>query len=398
MEADVLVVGAGPSGSAVSILLARSGHRVLLVDRALFPRDKPCAEYLSPACTPLLAHLGVLDAILATSPQHLQGMRITNYRGHSCWGRFVHDERAIYGLALPRITLDHLLMQQAQQEGVTVRTGCWVRRPLIEGRSIRGVYAQEGTRQVTLRAKLVIAADGLHSTLARRLGLIRRVRWLQHVAMVTHYTDVSHAQPWGELFLIPSGYIGLAPVDNNIMNVSVVLHTPQLAASRDPHEVLFEKTLRAHPELCQRFAQARRVKPVRAIGPMAQRTAWPQHDGILLTGDAAGFFDPFTGQGIYLALYSATLAAATAHGALSTDNLTVRYLQRYSRAHRQAFHDKYRFSALIQLGIRMPWLANRIVERLAQHPRLADTVVGVAGDVIAPQAVLSWHFATQLLR
>ena len=113
MEADVLVVGAGPAGAAVSILLARQGYRVLLVDRATFPRDKACAEYLSPACNHLLAQLGVLEAVLAASPQRLQGMRVTDHRGRSCWGRFVHQGQCLYGLALPRLVLDHLLVQQA---------------------------------------------------------------------------------------------------------------------------------------------------------------------------------------------------------------------------------------------------------------------------------------------
>jgi flavin-dependent dehydrogenase len=130
---------------------------------------------------------------------------------------------------------------------------------------------------------------------------------------------------------------------------------------------------------------------------MAQRTAWPQQGGILFVGDAAGFFDPFTGQGIYLALHSATLAATMAHRALCARDLSAQYLQHYYRTHQQAFHAKYRFSELIQLGIRLPWLANRLIERLARRPALADTVVSVAGDMVAPQAVLSWRFAKQLL-
>ena len=89
MEPDVLVVGAGPAGAAVSMLLARQGYRVLLVDRATFPRNKAYAEYLSSACTQLLAQLGVLDAILTAAPQRLQGMRVIDHQGRSCWGRFI---------------------------------------------------------------------------------------------------------------------------------------------------------------------------------------------------------------------------------------------------------------------------------------------------------------------
>jgi flavin-dependent dehydrogenase len=299
-------------------------------------------------------------------------------------------------LALPRLVLDHLLVQQACREGVELRTGLWVRQPLLEGRRVRGIQGVQAQRQVTVRARLVIAADGLHSALARRLGLVRRVRWLHHVALVTHYAGVHPLQPWGEMFLIPSGYIGLAPVSDTLVNVSVVVRAAHLAAAQHTPEVFVAQTVQAHPELRQRFARAVRAKQLLVTGPMAQRTACPQHDGILFIGDAAGFFDPFTGQGIYLALHSAGLAAAVAHGALASGDFSARYLRRYVRAHQQAFHDKYRLSALIQLGLRVPWLANHVIGRLARRPTLADAVVGVAGDVVSPRTVLSWRFATQV--
>ena len=397
MEADVLVVGAGPAGAAVSILLARQGYHVLLVDRATFPRDKACAEYLSPACTPLLAQLGVLEAVLAASPQRLQGMRVTDYRGRSCWGRFVHDGQGLYGLALPRLVLDDLLVRQACREGVELRTGLWVRRPLLDGQRVGGVHGLHTRQPVMVRARLVIAADGLHSTLARRLGLVRRVRWLQHVALVTHYAGVHPLQPWGEMFLIPSGYIGLAPVSETLVNVSVVVRAARLTAAPHNPEAFVTQTVQAHPELRQRFAGAVRAKQLLVTGPMAQRTACPQQDGILFIGDAAGFLDPFTGQGIYLALHSAVLAATVAQRALASGECSARQLCSYVRAHQQAFRDKYRFSALIQLGLRVPWLANHVIGRLARRPTLADTVVGVAGDFLSPKVVLSWRFATQVL-
>jgi len=398
MEPDVLVVGAGPAGAAVSILLARQGYHVLLVDRATFPRDKACAEYLSPACTPLLAQLGVLDAILTAAPQRLQGMRVIDYRGRSCWGRFIQDGKCLYGLALPRLVLDHLLVEQACREGVELRTGFWVRRPLLDGQRVCGVSGQQAQYRETVRARLVIAADGVQSTLARRLSLVQRIHWLRHVAFVTHYAGIHPVRPWGEMFLIPSGYIGLAPVSDSLVNVSVIVRAAHLAAAKKTAQAFFAQTVQAHPELQQRFAQAIRVKNLLTTGPMAQRTACPQQDGIMFIGDAAGFFDPFTGQGIYLALHSATLAAAVAHRALCSGAFSADDLGSYFLAHRQAFRDKYRLSALIQLGLRVPWLANRVIDRLARRPALADIVVGVAGDFVSPQAVLSWRFATQVFR
>jgi flavin-dependent dehydrogenase len=250
---------------------------------------------------------------------------------------------------------------------------------------------------VTVRARLVIAADGLYSTLGRRLGVIRRIRWLRHVALVTHYANVRGRQSWGEMFLIPHGYIGLAPVTDDLMNVSLILRTAQWARVKGKPEIVLEQALQTHPELRQRFARAVQVKRVLTVGPMAQRTRCPSYGGILFVGDAAGFFDPFTGQGIFLALHGAALAAATAHHALSCGDCSAQRLRHYFLAYRQAFGDKYRLSVLIQLGLRVPWLTNRVIARLASDPALADALVGVTGDFLPPKMVLSWRFARHLL-
>jgi flavin-dependent dehydrogenase len=162
-------------------------------------------------------------------------------------------------------------------------------------------------------------------------------------------------------------------------------------------ERILEQSLQAHPELRQRFITAERVKKVLATGPMAQRLRWPWQDGILFIGDAAGFFDPFTGQGIYLALQSAALAAVTSHQALGSGDVSASRLRTYFLAHHHAFHDKYRLSEVLQLGLRVPWLANYVIRRLAHEPSLADTVVGVTGDFLSPRTVLSWRFARRVL-
>jgi flavin-dependent dehydrogenase len=196
------------------------------------------------------------------------------------------------------------------------------------------------------------------------------------------------------MFLLPTGYLGLAPVGENLMNVSLVTHKRHFQAAHP--EAFFEATLRSHAELRQRFAHATRVKDFLTVGPMAQRLVCPPYDGILFIGDAAGFLDPFTGQGIYLALHSAYLAAKTAHHALSHEDVSRQNLRPYYDAHHHDFRHKYRLSALIQLGLRVPGVADRVINRLARTPTLADTVVGVAGDFLSPREVLSWRFATRL--
>jgi flavin-dependent dehydrogenase len=149
---------------------------------------------------------------------------------------------------------DHLLVEQACREGVELRTGFWGRQPLLDGQRVYGVSGQQAQYRETVRARLVIAADGVQSTLARRLGLLQRIYWLQHVAFVTHYIGVHSMQPWGEMFLIPSGYIGLAPVRDTLINVSVAVRAVQLAATKKTSQAFFAQTVQAHPELRQHFA------------------------------------------------------------------------------------------------------------------------------------------------
>ena len=202
--------------------------------------------------------------------------------------------------------------------------------------------------------------------------------------------------PGETIFLIPSGDVGLAPVSDALINVSVVVCAAHLAAAQKTSQAFFAQTVQAHPELRQRFARTIHIKGLLTIGPMAQCTACPQQVGIMFRGDAAGVFDPFTSQGIYLALHSVTLAAAVAHRAVCNGALSADALRSYFLAYRQAFRDKYRLSTLIQLGLCVPWLANPIIDRLARRSMLTDIVVGVAGDCVSLTVVLSWRFAAQV--
>ena len=202
---------------------------------------------------------------------------------------------------------------------------------------------------------------------------------------------------WGEMFLIPGGYIGLAPVGDDCVNVSLVMRASRFATLGHRPEVALDRAIQAHPELAARFTHAVRTKAVLTTGPMAQRLVPPHYDGIVFTGDAAGFIDPFTGQGIFLALRSAELAAEVVHQALQRGDVSAQALQRYVRAHQHAFREKYCLSMGIQLGLRVPWVANAVIARLVQRPTLADTVVSVTGDFLSPREVLSWRFARRMV-
>jgi geranylgeranyl reductase family protein len=392
---DAVVVGAGPAGSATALLLARAGVRVLLLDRARFPRDKPCSEYLSPETTRVLGRLGggVLESVAAASHARLTGMKVVAPSGAAMVGRFGRcGERFSY--ALPRTSFDTILRHAAEAAGAVVREGVKVEDLVYDRGAVGGVIAQE-----TYRARVVVGADGLRSVVARRFGAggvrtspPRRVAFSAHVSGVDDVTDV------GEMHIGRTGYVGLGPIGDGVTTVALVV--PVRALKGRPR---FFDALERFPGLAGRFDPRRLVRRVLVTGPFAQ---WSRQSvtlgapgapggggGALLVGDAADFFDPFTGQGIYSALHGAELAAAAVIAALATGAS----LRAYARARRAAFAGKWLLERLIALAVGWPALAERVVGRLARRPDLADLLVRATGNCVPARSVLAPGVLARLL-
>ncbi|MFI5239460.1 MAG: NAD(P)/FAD-dependent oxidoreductase, partial [Gemmatimonadales bacterium] len=315
MKTQVIVVGAGPGGSSTAWHLAQFGIDVLLLDRATFPRDKVCAEYLSPQASRILSSMGAMEEVDASGPAHLTGMRVRAPNGCEIHGSFVarHGYRAFRdrGIAVRRSVLDAILVQRAQSAGAQLIERARVIDVLrAASGAVCGVSLidRDGVRRV-LRASLVIGADGLRSVVGRRLGLTRVSRIPRRLAFVAHFRNVPEVSEVGEMHVERDGYVGIADVGNGLTNVALVV--PARAArdaATDPDGIL-DHWLASHPHLAERFGAAERIEPVRATGPFASSTRRAWAHGAALVGDAADFFDPFTGEGVYSALRGGELLA-----------------------------------------------------------------------------------------
>ena len=375
---DVIVVGAGPAGSATARLLAKAGARVLLLDRARFPREKPCSEYLSPESTRVLERLGteVLDAVAAAAPARLTGMKVVAPSGTGVVGRF-----DTFSFALSRTTFDCILRDAAEAAGAEVREGVKAEELIYEGGAVGGVVARatgNGKRE-TIRARVVVGADGLRSVVARRLGKVIRTAPYR-VAFTAHVADACDVDDLGEMHVGRPGYVGLGPIGAGVTTVALVL--PLAEARRG--ERFFDE-LNRFPGVAGRFDPRRIVRRVLATGPFARWSRRPAANGALLVGDAADFFDPFTGQGIYSALRGAELAAAAIVDTLATGAS----LQRYARARRREFAGKWLLERLIGVAVGWPALIERVVGRLIRRPELADLLVRATGNCIPARAALA---------
>jgi flavin-dependent dehydrogenase len=404
---DVIVVGGGPAGASTAYQLARQGARVTILDRARFPRAKACAEYLSPQASRILSEMGALDAVDRAGAAHLTGMVVRAPNGAALRGDFVaeHGFRAFRdrGLALRRTKLDPILLDRAREVGALVREGVRVADLVSSpGGRVSGVsLLDEGGMRSTLHADLVVGADGLRSVVARRLGLSRVARWPRRLALVAHFERFGEMQEWGEMHVErDAGFVGLASVDDGLTNVAMVV---PYAAARDvsaDRDGFFDRWLSARPQLASRAAQGRRVSSVQVTGPFASHARRSWAPGAALVGDAADFFDPFTGEGIYAGLRGGELLAPfaiRALGASSTRDADAE-LAGYHRARRAEFAGKWIVERLIGAAVGYAPAMNYFARTLEARKDMADLLVGVTGDFVPAREVLRPGYLLNLFR
>lgn len=402
-DASVIVVGGGPAGAAVATFLARAGEDVLLLDRARFPREKPCAEYLSPEASRVLDALGVLTQVEAAGAAQLDGMLVRAPNGRSFHGSFAAARgfRGFRdrGLALRRIALDPIVLGAARAAGARIEEGAKVTALVHAQGRVAGVVSEADGRRVVRRAKLVIGADGLRSQVARRLGLASHAWWPRRVAFVAHYRGVGGMGRAGEMHVHADGYAGLADVGHGETNVAVVVPARLARDEKGDAAGFMDRWLAARPQLASRLGGATRLGAVRATGPFASRARRAWAPGAALVGDAADFFDPFTGEGIYAALAGGELLAPFAlEAARGTPAAADRALAAYDDARRRAFAGKWRVERLIGAAVGAPPLMNHAARVLTRAPHLADLLVGVAGDVVPADSLFSPRVLAHFLR
>ena len=400
---QAIVVGGGPAGAATAWALASQGLDVVVVDKAHFPRDKPCAEYLSPQGSRILDAMGVLKRVESAGAAQLAGMRVRSPDGGIIHGEFAaqHGFSGFRdrGLALRRRHLDPILQGAARDAGASIRDGVSLQSLIRDGDTVRGVVVRDDQGEHELHAPLVIGADGLRSTVARSLNLSARLPWPRRVAFVAHYTQVRDMGAHGEMHVERDGYVGLADVGHGETNVAIVVPKALAKDAAGDAAGFMTRWLASHPQLAPRFEGATRVSAVRATGPFASHARRGWAPGAALVGDAADFFDPFTGEGIYAALRGGELLGGFAGDAIraTSPQAARRALQAYDKARVAEFRQKWLVERVISAAVSSPMLMNHAARVLGRRRDLADILIGVTGDFVPPAAVLRPSFLLHFL-
>ena len=404
LDAEVIVVGGGPAGASTAHFLARAGIDVLVLDRAKFPRDKTCAEYLSPQASRILSDMNVLDEIERTRPAHLAGMRVRAPDGHFADGEFgsTHGFRPFrdYGLAVRRTVLDGIVLSGARAAGARVEELARVTDVTRDqaGRVSGVTVIGPDGKARGLTSKLIVGADGLRSLVGKRLGLTYTSRFFpKRLALVTHYRNVRGVGALGEMHVDHDGYFGIVDVGGGLMNVAVVVPMSRAREIGEGRAAFLEQWIASRPHLAERFIGAERVGEVRATGPFAteSRPAWAP--GAALVGDAADFFDPFTGEGMYAALRGGEMLSPFIVEALKGGTRhESTALAAYETARRNEFGGKWKLERIVGMAIAYPYFLNNAAKALSRRKEMADLLVGVAGDFIPTSLVLNPRFLFNL--
>ena len=376
---DVLIVGAGPAGSVAATLLARAGAQVRLIDRAVFPRDKLCGDTVNPGTLAVLRRLGLADEADGEGLP-VEGMIVSGEGGVSVTGRY---PRGLRGRAICRRKFDSALVEEARRAGVsfedgTAATNAIVRagdRPVVVGAQVRA----KGAR-TELRARVTIAADGRCSALARELRMGVAPRHPRRWAIGAYFHGVHGVSALGEMHIRAGRYIGIAPVPGGLVNVCLV--KPSHAADptmRNPTATL-RRELAQDAGLRDRFADADLVSAPVVLGPLAveANTRVQSPDGLLVAGDACGFIDPMTGDGLRFAVRGGELAAQAALQALEHGWSGVH--RRLAAARCREFAWKWRFNRALRALVASPSTVALAGHTARVAPMAVRALIACAGD------------------
>jgi len=367
---DVLVSGAGPAGTALAAALAQAGASVLLVETAVHPRPKACAEYASPRIAEELARIGVpptwTDAAI-----RLRGMDL-HAGGTSMPIRYADAAGPREAWGVDRRRFDANLARHASAAGAQLRERTRLVGLVTEGSRVRGARLRDLAtgREEMVTAGWTVGADGTRSSVSRLLGVDRPVRFPRRLGLVAHYAGVAGLTDHGEMHVGRGYYVGLAPTPGGELNVGMAL---PMGNNRGSPRARFGTAIAGLPAVARRLAGSAPLTPIRGAAPIGHRVSSSAGPGWLLVGDAAGFVDPFTGEGIHRALRSARAAADAILGAGDV-------VAAYRSERRRAFAAKTALSWLIQAFLVAPPLLDHAVARLATRPMARLRLGSALGD------------------
>ena len=399
LDADIAIVGGGPAGAALAIRLANAGREVTLFERTHEPKWRACGVFSSPLARRRLVELGLSAAETHSLARPISALRLETLGAASCRIEYEHG----YACGFDRVRLDRRLLDAARAAGARVRTGTVVRSvqlPMPHGRAARihvsSTTVGEELEAQTFSARLVVGADGPRSVVARDAGVHLGPSLLPRKAAITFHRNDPAAgadnTPMEGRFVFGQGwYVGVAPVPAGRVNLGLVVPAGWLS---DALPELSDRLIDQFPGPREAWMSAPITDGHRAAGMLEHRVSRASGPGYLLIGDAAGFIDPLTGEGLHRALVSAELAEDSITRWLRGDPNAI---ADYDRRVRSRWQSKNLVSWILQAFLARPAALDYALRRLAARHELRRQLTLVLTDQARATKVLDPRYLGRLL-
>jgi flavin-dependent dehydrogenase len=393
---EVAIVGGGPAGASLAARLARAGHEVVVLERSPAWHWRAGGVFASPATMSALRDIGLDRETLDTVTRPIPAMRVETPRGTTFRLTYGADREGEPAVGFDRSRLDPALLDLARAGGAEVRAG-WTVVGVDPERGRLDLRGPDGL--ATLEAGVVVGADGLRSVVGRAAGVERPARLAPRLGLTYHLADPGGlATRDARMRIVRDGYIGIAPVPGDRVNIGIVLGPSwQAEVARGGAHAVADRLVAGIPPADDDPAAWRDGPPLDAIAgawPIGHRVRRRAGRRWLLVGDAAGFLDPFTGEGLHRALVSAELAAAairaSARGRAGA-------FDAYERAMTRRFLAKDAVSGMVQAFLARPALFEYAARRVASRPAVRATMGLVMGDLVPAGRALDPRYLAALL-
>jgi flavin-dependent dehydrogenase len=398
---DVAIIGAGPAGSTLAAALARRGVETVVLERSPEWHWRAGGVFASPAAVAATLRAGLTQDAIDAVTRPIPAMRLETPGGASVRLTYGADTGGPPAVGFDRSRLDPALEALARAAGATIRRGVPVTSVVLEPGAGKPARLEAGDDE--LLARIVVGADGVHSIVANAAGVARPARLPPRVGLTWHVRDPRDASRDARLVVVRDGYVGLAAVPGERTNIGIVLGpTWRQWLAADGAAKTARRVLEMIPPAADdpvRWAEAEPCERIAGASPLGGRVTRRAGPGWFLVGDAAGFLDPFTGEGLHRALVSTELAAWAVEAALGFEGRAAAgAAAAYDRAMRRRFAAKDAVSWLVQSFVGRPRLFEYAARRLADRPDLRATMGLVMGDLVPASRGLDPRYLAKLLR
>ncbi|MFT2009277.1 NAD(P)/FAD-dependent oxidoreductase [Pontibacter sp. 13R65] len=407
-EVDICIVGAGPGGATAALHLAQKGIQSVLIDKAVFPRDKICGDALSGKVVNELKRISQeLPDLLRQEQSQLPswGIHFISPGGHQLSVPFkLNYNTAAHtpaGHILKRLDFDNFLISEVKKRPEIT---------LLEGVDINSIQEQEGRHvlidrsgKVQLSAKLLIPANGAHSAFARHTAGIQQEPAHYCAGLRAYYKGVAGLDKdnFIELHFLKDflpGYFWIFPLPNGRANVGVGMLSNEVSRRKINLKKEMLRMIETHPALKDRFAGAEPVGDIKGYGlPLGSKKRVISGKGYMLVGDAASLIDPFTGEGISNAMISGRWAAEQAALCLQQQNFSAEFMLGYDKAVYNRLWKELKLSRQMQKLLHYPWLFDQVAAKASKNATLAETISCMFNDLDLRERLRQPSFYLKLL-